>query len=553
MPVSIVPARAFAHLVWLLVYRPASTREQKDALREVLLALRSDGCVLSLAELNRAIASASQLRPAPGELPWLGELAERMAAHSVGMLDFSAQASAADVLGVARALSTFPVSGDDGANFDARVVALQLTTVTVRLGRAGFVRRGTPASSARVGPARTPSLGAVRIDGGAAIPESVRSAGIGLPTPAPTTSALGERETPVRDEEPDMRQAAFTRGGAPRGHHELLGRLDLAPRTGAAISPLLDDLVRLAEERARDAQWGDVAEVLQGIVGREKDAREADVKRAYLIQLRRLFKPGILRGLGQLLGRERDRRAALTPVFVRAGDVGAELLIELMVGSAVASERRAYRTVLASCPDAAEPLKHLLHDGRWFVVRNAAELLGEMGVREADAPLVATLKHPDARVRRAAAGALARLGTARGVHALQHLLGDTNAAVRQQAVTGLVSARHPRSAAALLQALEHEADPELQHALLHALGAHPTDAAVERLAQAAQPGSLLARKAASYRLAAVAALGEAGTPSALAALRRLQRDKDREVAAAAERALASHAQGVLVPAGAARP
>lgn len=548
MTVSIVPTRAFAHLVWLLVYRPASTREQKAALREALLAVRQGGCVISLAELNRAIAAASELRPAPAELPWLGELAARMAAHSVGLVDIATQAMAADVLGVARALASAPTAGDDGANFDAALLPLQLTTVAVRLGRAGFVRRATPAVTGRVGPARTPALGMVAIDSASAVPESIRSAGIGLPTPAPMPAFPDDRSASVRDEEPDILQAAFTRGVEGKGHHELLGRLDLAPQTGAAISSLLDDLVRLAEERSRDARWGDVAEILQGIVGRERDAREADVKRAYLIQLRRLFKPGILRGLGQLLGRERDRRAALTPVFVRAGDAGAEILIELMVGSPVASERRAFRSVLATCPAAAEPLQHLLEDGRWFVVRNAAELLGEMGVREADAALVATLKHPDARVRRAAAGALARLGSARGVHALQHLLGDTNAAVRQQAINGLVAARHPRSAPALLQALEHEADPELQHILLHALGAHPTDAAVERLAQAAQPGTLLQRKGVPYRLAAISALGDAGTAAALAALRRLQRDKDREVAAAAGRALAAHAQGVVATA-----
>lgn len=548
MPVSIVPTRAFAHLVWFLVYRPTSVREQKEALRELLLFLRTGGCAVSLAELNRAIADASQLQPAPGELPWLGELSARMAAHGVGLVEFAAQATAADALGVARALASAPVVGDDGANFDARVQALQLTTVSVRLGRAGFVRRGPPTSSGRAGPARTPALGIVAIGPAAALPDALRRAGIGLPTPAPQEAIRGEAPTGVRDEEPDMLAAAFTRDPVGTGHHELLGRLDLAPKTGAAVSSVLDDLVRLAEARARDARWGDVAEILQGIVGRERDAREGDVKRAYLIQLRRLFKPGILRGVGQLMGRERDRRAALTPVFVRAGEAGAEMLIELMVGSPVASERRAYRSALAQCPAAAEPLTHLLGDERWFVVRNAAELLGEMGVRGAEAALIGTLKHADARVRRAAAGALARLGTARGMHALQHLLGDTNGAVRQQAIHGLVSARHPRSVPALLQALDHETDPELQQALLHALGVHPTDAAVERLVQAAQPGSLLHRKPVAYRLAAVAALREAGTPAALAALRRLQRDRERDVAAAAARALSGRAHDVVVAA-----
>ncbi len=339
-----------------------------------------------------------------------------------------------------------------------------------------------------------------------------------------------------------MIEAAFSRQGQMRGTEDVLRRLARPLMLGTAPQ-ILDDLSRLAEEFARDGLWEGVAELMQRVVAREGEVTDADVKRAFLIHIRRLCKPGIFRGLAQLLVKRRDLREELEPVFVRAGDVGAEALIDLMVSANLAAERRVYRSMIARCPAAAVPLKHLLHDGRWYVVRNAADLLGEMGVRESDAELMAALKHSDARVRRAAVGALARLGTARGVHAIQHLLGDSNAAVRLQAVHGLASARLPRSVPALLQALAREGDPELQQAILHALGAHPTEESVEALSQAAQPGTLLNRKAPAYRLAAVHALGDAATPSALAALRPLQSDKDRELRSAVERALAAHAQG----------
>ncbi|MCC7323241.1 MAG: hypothetical protein IT358_05400, partial [Gemmatimonadaceae bacterium] len=101
-------ARAFAQLVWLLVNRASSTDEQKQALRAALGALREDGSVLSLAELHRAIAAASQLVPVPAEVPWLSELAKRMAGHSVALFDFAPQTRAADVLGVARILASRP-------------------------------------------------------------------------------------------------------------------------------------------------------------------------------------------------------------------------------------------------------------------------------------------------------------------------------------------------------------------------------------------------------------------------------------------------------------
>ena len=250
-----------------------------------------------------------------------------------------------------------------------------------------------------------------------------------------------------------------------------------------------------------------------------------------------------MRGLAQLLSRRRELRGAIESIFVRSGEAGAEILVELLVASNVASERRAYRTALVSCPAAIEPLTHLLQDSRWYVVRNAADLLGEIGVQEAETKLIGALKHGDARVRRSAAAALARVGGTRGTFALQPLLMDENAAVRLQAVHAISSARLPRSVSALLKGLEKENDPEIQHAILIALGAHPTDEAVERLSQAAQPGSLLNRKPTPFRLAAVNALGEAGTPAALASLRAMQGDRDREVRAAVKRSLAANAQG----------
>lgn len=550
--------RAFAELVWLIVYRPAATDEQKAALRAALLESRAGAFALSLSELNLAIAGASQLSPMPAELPWLHELAARMAGHSVGLLAFSEAAKAMDVLGVARALGTSPHQGDEGAAFDALVLPLQLTTVTVTLGRVGFVRRATPIATSRftpiattritpARPARTPGLGLSPLERAVTPPvvARVREIGIGVPTPAAAMRSVSE-PTPAQDDaafQDRIVEAAFSRPGRSPALRELIQRLEgeLDARSAPGV---LDDLTHATEDASREGRWADVADVLRHLVVREAQITDSDVKRAFLIHLRRLFKPGVLRGLAQLLGKRRELRSAIESVFVRAGEAGADVLVELLVASNVASERRAYRTVLVNCPAAVEPLTHLLQDPRWYVVRNAADLLGEMGVQEAEGKLLTVLKHRDARVRRSAAAALARLGSNRGVFALQALLTDAEPSVRLQAVHGISSARLPRSVPALLKALDQETDPAIQHALLIALGAHPTDDAVERLSQAAQPGSLLNRRPTPYRLAAVHALGEAGTPAAMASLRAMQGDRDKEVRAAVERSLASHAQGV---------
>ncbi|MCC6927863.1 MAG: HEAT repeat domain-containing protein [Gemmatimonadaceae bacterium] len=552
--------RAIARLTWLLSNRPTAVEEQKRTLREAIGGIRGAGLVLSLAELNRSLAAATQLEPVPAEVPWLSELSARMAGHAVMLFDIAPEVKAADLLGVARVLSSPPVAGDEGANFDARCRELQLTTIDIRMGRVGFLRRATPISSGRIAvtpPAQTPPLGigavpalpgAVADGGGKRTPPRVVREVARAPRGAAGGAAGDER---LQDDEEAMMASAMSRDASPRLIDAVLQHLD-APLDASSAPVVLDEYSRTVEDLARDGRWEGVGLLLRRMVAREGEVTNADVKRSFVIHLRRLFKPGVLRGVAQFVARRRELREEMAPVFNRAGETGAEVLIELMVASNVTSERRAFRSMLARCPDATEQLRHLLQDARWYVVRNAAELLGEMGVVESDAALIAALRHSDARVRRAVAGALARLGTARGVHAVQGLLGDSNAAVRLQAVHGLSSARVSRSVPALLAALEQESDPELQHALLHALGAHPTDASVSALSQAAQPGGLLTRKSTAYRLAAVHALGEAATLTALSVLRRLQADKDREVRAAVSRALMAHAQGVLAPAGGAR-
>ncbi|MGH7710799.1 MAG: HEAT repeat domain-containing protein, partial [Gemmatimonadaceae bacterium] len=160
-----------------------------------------------------------------------------------------------------------------------------------------------------------------------------------------------------------------------------------------------------------------------------------------------------------------------------------------------------------------------------------------MGVHEVDGRLVETLNHPDARVRRAATGALARLGTPRALHALQDMLRDQNPDIRRQAALGLGAAGQRAAASDLIAVLEQEQDSDVEHAIVTALGKVGTPEAIERLAKAARPGSLFKRRPTAARMAAVNALGEAGTPEALDVLRSLAGDRDKEVRAAVERAL----------------
>lgn len=203
----------------------------------------------------------------------------------------------------------------------------------------------------------------------------------------------------------------------------------------------------------------------------------------------------------------------------------------------MATDRHVYLEVLPRLQAGVPTLVHMLGDTRWFVVRNAADLLGEMRVQSAEPALLPLLQHNDERVRKSVANALINLGTTLGFRKVCEMLQAESPRTRAHAAMALASRKDERSTAQLRTVLEDEPDTEVQLALLTALGKIATPAAVEQLIRAAEPKRrLLERKPNSFRIAAIQALAEARTPAALAALGVLKEDKDKEIREAAARA-----------------
>jgi HEAT repeat protein len=245
----------------------------------------------------------------------------------------------------------------------------------------------------------------------------------------------------------------------------------------------------------------------------------------------------MLQGVAHLLVTRRDLRDTCARLLSLAGEAGADVLIDNLIGSEQPGERRAYLEALRQCPAAVHSLLHLLSDDRWYVVRNATSLLGELGHKEADRRLAELMTHREPRVRQAVAAALGRLGTSRAVLALLQALNDTSPDVRLQASLAIASAKNPRAVPWIIEALDHEEDVDVQAALVSALGAAPTEDGVARLVRAAEAGGMLVRKPVALRLRAIEALAEAGSPSARLALQGLLSDRDREIRAAVEHAV----------------
>jgi HEAT repeat protein len=132
------------------------------------------------------------------------------------------------------------------------------------------------------------------------------------------------------------------------------------------------------------------------------------------------------------------------------------------------------------------------------------------------------VQHEDPRVRRSVGIALARLGTPETAIHLRKVLSDPDRDVRLGVMKELGGRTLSGLAMPLVSAAEAEEDPEVLAECYRALGRIGTPEAVQSLIKAANDtGKLLARKAVGPRLAAIEALGAAGSATALAALKEL--------------------------------
>lgn len=174
---------------------------------------------------------------------------------------------------------------------------------------------------------------------------------------------------------------------------------------------------------------------------------------------------------------------AVMPLAARLGAHLAPALIEALGNEEDRNRRGRLVKALKAIGEPAFPaLLDTLRSPVWFVVRNALNVLGDVGTPALVEPIGKTLEHGDPRVRRAAARALSKLG---GTEAERYLLN----AVRDR-------------------------DPETQAEVLLCLGSMKAASAVPLLAELVKPKSFFARDVPVVRDAAAKALAAIDTPAA---------------------------------------
>lgn len=306
---------------------------------------------------------------------------------------------------------------------------------------------------------------------------------------------------------------------------------------GAGILDALTDLFLGVQEAMEANEIAPAVHAMAAMIAWEPAAPEGTPHASYRIVLQRLLTREHLERVAPLVSDPRLGPEA-TKVMQRGGAEAAVVLLGLVVAADELKDRRALVTALRGIPEGLGQVVHMLEHPQWFVVRNVAEAMGVQRVEEAVPNLITCLSHSDPRVRRAAAVALAKIGTPATVEPLRRVLKEGDPESRAL-IAGSIGGHGARALAMPLVAFaEQEQELEVLREYYRALGRIGTPDAIQALAKAAEPGGrLLGRRPAANRVAAMEGLRIAGGRAVVAALQGLAKDGDKSVRELAVRAL----------------
>jgi HEAT repeat protein len=222
------------------------------------------------------------------------------------------------------------------------------------------------------------------------------------------------------------------------------------------------------------------------------------------------------------------------------------MLVQRLETADSVGERRAYLDVLKGVDPKPSLLLPMLSHPQWYVVEAATELLGTLAVEEAIPAIGAGLHHQHAKVREAAAIALARLATGPALDQLRQALSADRDDVRQAVARSIGGRASSALAMPLVNLVEVKDIPaETMRECYRALVRIGTPAALKAVLTAAEPGGrVLGRKPTPRRVAAVEALARSADAAVKRKLGEIAKgDREKPVREAAARAMAGAEAG----------
>jgi HEAT repeat protein len=460
----------------------------------------------------------------PADSPPMPLLVNQMKAHGVSEIHFAQGVSAPSLMHLVRALAVDQDGYKKGDGVPQRLVAGNVRRIHVLGSEASDdaeEQRAVRATDAVQAPAAEASgeLSPEQLPSGVApeIPE----------VPAASESTIDELIEQIRADRISLGVAAKRMRGLKAGPQLTAGLDALAGAVGRAV---------------RNNRNEEAIEAILSVILQEKEAQKEDVRIGAGVALRRMLGSDILRSLAALLI---DPLYAddLIAILTRAGPNATQLLLDLLVGAPTFAERRTYMTALGRLGEGTGNVIGMLNHHQWYVVRNVADLLAEMQIEEAVPALGKVADHEDARVRKSVAIALAKIGTPAAARHLHTSLRDEDPQVRLTVAQALQGAGLSGLVMPIVNELEKDEDSAVREELCRALGRIGTQEAVRSLENVARrKGNVFTQqRPTGDRRAAVEGLALAGGDVARQALLELQKDRDKEVRAAAQAGLKSFA------------
>ena len=512
----------------------------------------------------------------PDSLPFVPGVIERMRDHGVAEIAIAKGATPVELLALIRGLASDP-HADGGAQRikmrlrDAHSTAIMVIPVLTE--EVDEARRGQSVTQAFE--AEAIEQAAARLSPPAPPPAETKGPAYDLPAVAhaldlsfkrgsgerkPTAEAAATGAAPApagQDQHVPGFRSAGERSMAPPGSFDPSGALpDLGLPVGPPKKPLATALAEVAREpyaanildrltdlylSIQDAleqnEIDPAVHALAAMIAWEPEAPAGSAQNSYRIVLQRILTRDHLAQVAPFVSDPRLGPEAIK-VMQRGGAEAAVVLLGRLQAADELKERRALVTALRGIPEGLEQVVHMLESSQWFVVRNMAEAMGVQRVEEAVPNLVKCLSHGDPRVRRAAAIALAKIGTPATVEPLRHVLKEGDKELRALIAASIGGHSSRALAMPLVAFAEQEEELDVLREYYRALGRIGTPDAVQALVKAAEPGGrLLSRRPSANRVAAVEGLRVAGGSMAAAALNNLARDGDKAVREAALHAL----------------
>lgn len=292
-----------------------------------------------------------------------------------------------------------------------------------------------------------------------------------------------------------------------------------------------DGIVEQVQQHVRSGDAKKVAYLLLDVLRAERDCAllgEAsdDLRAVWTATFDQLASASTLGLVAQLLQSPEITRDEVLEVLQRAGDAGAGALIARLIAETGRLERRALLDAIVEMHLGTPLLLRSLSHPTWYVVRNAASILGSMKAPDVEVPLAHVLIHSDERVRLAAITALSRIGTPAACAALAGAMRDRSSTVRHRAFRNLRKlAGKDINAAAVGDALEVERNTDMQHEMLRALVSSTSPDAVQRLVKLCSPSARGAYSS-DLRIAMLEALVRLRPSAAMPLVRMASEDRD---------------------------